>query len=180
VKASSHSLDSESARSVTPYTHSETRDAWETPWILKALTSHIKLANLSPRPDMNVKSVHGKIHFASSSKINEPNTVIALTEQIEALCYKPQSWAFDSRCHWTFSVVPMSLNFFSSSNPSSRTKALRSTQSLLEISTRNLPGGKGWAVWCVRLTSPPSVNCLGNVWASTSHNCMDLHDLLQE
>jgi hypothetical protein len=33
--------------------------------------------------------------------------------------------------------------FFNSRNPSSRTMALGSTQSLTEISTRNLPGGKG-------------------------------------
>jgi hypothetical protein len=34
--------------------------------------------------------------------------------------------------------------FFSRSNPSSRTMALGSTQPLTEMSTRNLPGGKGW------------------------------------
>jgi hypothetical protein len=34
--------------------------------------------------------------------------------------------------------------FFNLSNPSSRTMALESTQTLTEISTRNLPGGKGW------------------------------------
>jgi hypothetical protein len=33
--------------------------------------------------------------------------------------------------------------FFKRSNPSSRTMALRSTQPLTEMSTRNLPGGKG-------------------------------------
>jgi hypothetical protein len=34
--------------------------------------------------------------------------------------------------------------FFISPNPSSRTMALGSTQPLTEMSTRNLPGGKGW------------------------------------
>jgi hypothetical protein len=36
-----------------------------------------------------------------------------------------------------------SLGFFNSPNPSSRTIALGSTQSVTEMSTRNLPGGKG-------------------------------------
>jgi hypothetical protein len=34
------------------------------------------------------------------------------------------------------------IRFFNSPNPSSRTMALRSTQPLTEMSTRNLPGGK--------------------------------------
>jgi hypothetical protein len=34
--------------------------------------------------------------------------------------------------------------FFNWPNPSSRTMALGSTQPLTEMSTRNLPGGKGW------------------------------------
>jgi hypothetical protein len=34
--------------------------------------------------------------------------------------------------------------FFNRSNPSSYTMALRSTQPLTEISTKNLLGGKGW------------------------------------
>jgi hypothetical protein len=38
---------------------------------------------------------------------------------------------------------PMSLEFFNSPNPSSRTMALGSTQPLTEMSTRNLPAGKG-------------------------------------
>jgi hypothetical protein len=35
------------------------------------------------------------------------------------------------------------IGFFNWPNPSSRTMALRSTQPLTEMSTRNLPGGKG-------------------------------------
>jgi hypothetical protein len=35
------------------------------------------------------------------------------------------------------------VDIFNLPNPSSRTMALRSTQSLTEMSTRNLPGGKG-------------------------------------
>jgi hypothetical protein len=39
--------------------------------------------------------------------------------------------------------VPMKRFFFNLPNPSSRTMALGSTQPLIEMSTRNLPGGKG-------------------------------------
>jgi hypothetical protein len=56
---------------------------------------------------------------------------------------------------------------------------LGSTQPLTEMSTRNLPVGKGGRR--VRLTLPPSVSRLSreNVGASTSHNPMGLHYLLQ-
>jgi hypothetical protein len=46
------------------------------------------------------------------------------------LCYKPKSRRIDSR-------------FLNWPNPSSRTMALGSTQPLTEMSTRNLPGGRG-------------------------------------
>jgi hypothetical protein len=36
------------------------------------------------------------------------------------------------------------IGFFNLRNPSSRTMALGSTQSVIEMSTRNLPGAKGW------------------------------------
>jgi hypothetical protein len=36
------------------------------------------------------------------------------------------------------------IGFFNLLNPSSRTMALGSTQPLTEMTTRNLPGGKGW------------------------------------
>jgi hypothetical protein len=36
--------------------------------------------------------------------------------------------------------------FFNWPNPSSRTMTLGSTQPLTEMSTRDLPGGKGWPV----------------------------------
>jgi hypothetical protein len=38
--------------------------------------------------------------------------------------------------------VPDEVDFFNLPNPSSRIMALGSTQSLTEMSTRNLPGGK--------------------------------------
>jgi hypothetical protein len=68
--------------------------------------------------------------------------------------------------------------FFDLPNPSSRSMALGSTQPLTEISTRNLPGGKGRPALT---TSPPSMSRLSreNVGASTSHNPMGLHGLLQ-
>jgi hypothetical protein len=61
--------------------------------------------------------------------------------------------------------------------------ALGSSQPLTEMSTRNLPGGKGRPVGRrVRLTtSPPSVSRLSRdyVGASTSHNPIGLHSLLR-
>jgi hypothetical protein len=62
---------------------------------------------------------------------------------------------------------------FSLPNPSSHTMALRFTQPLTEMSTRNLPG-EGWQpnlhLWA---------DCLDNVESSTSHNLIGLHGLLQ-
>jgi hypothetical protein len=49
--------------------------------------------------------------------------------------------------------------------------ALGSTQPLTEMSTRNIPGGKG--------RPARKADCLENVGASTSHNPTDLHGLLQ-
>jgi hypothetical protein len=74
-----------------------------------------------------------------------------------------------------------SLDFLYWPNPSSRTMALGSTQPLTEMSTRNLPGGKGRPIGTLRLTSPPSLSRFSreNVAASTSHNPMGFHDLLQ-
>jgi hypothetical protein len=56
-------------------------------------------------------------------------------------------------------------------NPSSCTMAMELPQPLTEMSTRNLPGGKGW---------PALENVkLENVGPLTSHNPMGLHSLLQ-
>jgi hypothetical protein len=58
--------------------------------------------------------------------------------------------------------------------------ALGLTQPLTEMSTRNLPGGKGRpARKADILTAILWDDCLENVGASTSHNPMRLHGLLQ-
>jgi hypothetical protein len=72
--------------------------------------------------------------------------------------------------------------FFNLPNLSSRTMGLGSTQSLIEMSTRNVPGGEGKGGQRVRQTVlPPSVSRLSreNVGTSTSHNPMGLHGLFQ-
>jgi hypothetical protein len=51
------------------------------------------------------------------------------------------------------------IGFFNLPNLSSRTMALRSTQSLTEISTKDVPAGKGRQAY-VMTTSPPSVSRL--------------------
>jgi hypothetical protein len=71
--------------------------------------------------------------------------------------------------------------FFNWPNPSSHTMAVGSTQPLTEMSTRNLLGGKGRPVH--KAWQPFRhlwADCLENVGASTSHNPMGLHGLLQE
>jgi hypothetical protein len=58
--------------------------------------------------------------------------------------------------------------------------ALGSAQPLTEMSIRNLPGGKGWpAHKADDLTTISEACCLENVGASTSHNPVGLHSLLQ-
>jgi hypothetical protein len=63
-------------------------------------------------------------------------------------------------------------------NPSSCTMALVSTQLVTEMSTTNLPGGKGWPV---RKADSSTAICdfAENVGSLTSHNPMGLHGLLQ-
>jgi hypothetical protein len=65
------------------------------------------------------------------------------------------------------------LDFPVSPSPSSRTMGLGSTQPLIEMSTRNLPGGIG---------RPARVadGYLENVRISTSHNPVALHGLLRD
>jgi len=55
--------------------------------------------------------------------------VYAVVQLVEALRYKPEGRGFDSRWyHWNFSFT----------YPSGRNMAMRSTQPLTEISTRNI------------------------------------------
>jgi hypothetical protein len=68
------------------------------------------------------------------------------------------------------------VDFFNLPNTSSRIMALGSTQPLREMSTRNIPGGKE------RLADNITAICepIDKMWkASTSHNPMGLHGLLQ-
>jgi len=77
-----------------------------------------------------------------------------LAQLVEALRYKPEGHGFDSqRCHWNFYWR----------NLSGPTRALRSTQPLTEMSTRNFLEGRGGR--CAGLTTlPPScADCL-EIW----------------
>jgi hypothetical protein len=72
------------------------------------------------------------------------------------------------------------VDFFSLPNPSSWIMDLGSTQPLTEMSTRNLSGGKGRpARKADNLTAICGQLSRENVGASTSHNPMGLHILLQ-
>ena len=67
--------------------------------------------------------------------------------------------------------------FFSDIFPSDRTMALGSTQSLVKMSTRNVPGGKGGR--CVRLTTyHHTVPLSRNLGALTSCHCVFVSSLL--
>jgi hypothetical protein len=63
-------------------------------------------------------------------------------------------------------------------NPSSPTMALGSTQSLTEISTRNLPVGKGRPALKADNLTAIWVDDLEDMGASTFHNPMGLHGLI--
>jgi hypothetical protein len=72
---------------------------------------------------------------------------------VEALRYKPEGSRFDSRWgHWIFSIDLI-------------LPALRSTQCLTEMSTRNLPGSKSDQRLRLK-TSPPSVRGLSRKFGS--------------
>jgi hypothetical protein len=60
---------------------------------------------------------------------------------------------------------------FSDISPSHRSMALGSTQTLVKMSTRNIPGGKGGL--CVRLTtSPPSRAECHEIWEPKSYGTL--------
>jgi hypothetical protein len=77
--------------------------------------------------------------------------------------------------------IPMWWIFQKLPNPSSRTMAPRATQPLTEMSTRNLPGGKGRSVHRADNLTDRHLwaFCLRNVGTSTSHNPIGLHGLWQ-
>jgi hypothetical protein len=63
--------------------------------------------------------------------------------------------------------VPDEINFFNLPNPSSRTMALGSTQSITEMSTRNFPGDKTRPA---RRADNLAAICEPNVWKRGSLN----------
>jgi hypothetical protein len=75
--------------------------------------------------------------------------------------------------------VPDEVDYFNLPNPSSRTKALGSTQPLTEMSTRNLPGGKSGRHVGLTTFPPSMIRLAENVEASTSRIPKGLHGLLQ-
>jgi hypothetical protein len=81
---------------------------------------------------------------------------------VEALCYKPGDRRFEFRWGGFFLSVP---------NPSIRTMALWLIQPLKEMSTRNLPRGKGGRP-ALKADNLTGADCLE---ASTSHNAMNFH-----
>jgi hypothetical protein len=94
-----------------------------------------------------------------------------VAQSVEALCYMPQSCMFFS--WWSRWIL-------SWPNTSSCTMASGSTQSLTEVSTRHLPGSKGWPAQGWQPHHRLWANCLDNVGASTFHNRMGLHGLLRQ
>jgi hypothetical protein len=80
------------------------------------------------------------------------------------------------------SVPDEFMGFFNWPNLSSRTMALGSTQPLIEMSTRNLPGGKGRPAGAYGWQPHRHLwgDFVENMGASTSHKPMGLHGLLQE
>jgi hypothetical protein len=80
---------------------------------------------------------------------------------VKALHYYSDGRGIDSRwCHWIFQWH----------NPSDRTMALGSTQPLVKISTRNIPGGNGGRY--VRVTTSPPLSAR-MLWKSGSLNLLE-------
>ena len=91
--------------------------------------------------------------------------IISILPSHSALRYYSDGPGIDSRwCHWIFQWRI----------PSDSIMALRSTQPLVKMSNRNIPGGKGGR--CVRLTTSPNLcaECHGNLgdytyWKALGH-----------
>jgi hypothetical protein len=92
------------------------------------------------------------------------------------------SWLTNYATNWKVegSIRDQFFRFFNLLNLSSRTMALGSIQPLTEMSIRNLPGGNG----CPEREADFTAICEMTIWkqkigASTSHNLMGIHGLLQ-
>jgi hypothetical protein len=84
------------------------------------------------------------------------------------LCYKGTTgsvvgWGTSSQK--VANSIPDVIGFFNWSNPSNRSMALRSIQSVIEMSNRNLPRCKGQA-GCKANNPPPSVSVLSRKYGS--------------
>jgi hypothetical protein len=77
------------------------------------------------------------------------------------------------------SISDVVVAFLNWPNPPNLTMALGSIQTLTEMSTRNLPRGKGRPARKADNLTAIWIDCLENVRASTSHNLMGLHGPLQ-
>jgi hypothetical protein len=77
-------------------------------------------------------------------------------------------------------LVPAEVDFFKLHNPSSRTMALRSTQPLTKMSTRNLPGGKKRPARRANNLTPSTSRMSENVGASTSRTPKGFHGLYKD
>jgi hypothetical protein len=88
--------------------------------------------------------------------------------------YYATSWKVAS------SIPDKVIGFLNWPNPSSHTMALESTQPLTEMSTRNLPGGKGQPAHEADNLTAIHEPIVYKMWAFTSCNLVGLHSLLQE
>jgi hypothetical protein len=91
------------------------------------------------------------------------------TDLYDESLFHLQTVTNEENSHWIFNSLPSNA-IFHWHNPSGRTMDLGLTQPLTEMSTRNIPWGKGGR--CVGLTLPPScADCL-EIWAPQPHGTL--------